>query len=143
MFFFFLHGAAAYAMECRQCHASTLRLPPHLLGSGGYLGQLHMLWNAGNVMLRHCGFHPTFWVLGDIWGGCICYGMQAMSCFDIAASTPLLGFWGFCGAAAYAMECRQCHASTLRLPPHIVISWWIGGGLKWDISGKICFLCLL
>ena len=108
-----------------------------------FMGQLHMPWNAGNVMLRHCGFHPTFWVLGDIRGGCICYGMQAMSCFDIAASTPLLGFWGFCGAAAYAMECRQCHALVLRLPPHILISWWIGGGLKWDISGKICFLCLL
>ena len=90
--FVFLHGAAVYAMECRQCHALMLWLSPHLLGSGEYLGQLHILWNAGNVM------------------------------HDIVASTPLLGFWGLCGAAAYAMECRQCHALTLWLPPHILIS---------------------
>ena len=66
--FWGIFGVAAYAMECRQCHASTLRLPPHFLGSGGFVGQLHMLWNAGNVTLRRCGFHPILLFLGGLVG---------------------------------------------------------------------------
>ena len=93
-------GAAAYATERRRRHASTSRLPPHLIWVQGHVrGGCICHGTQAASRFDVAASTPRFGTLGDLWGGCICHGTQAASHFDVAASTPLksLGsLWGGC-----------------------------------------------